>query len=384
MKAKAFLVLGFLVVASVVWLLGRPAAPPGIGSAPAGDVTELTVLYSSEKKEWIEAAAAGFAKAHPDIHLALVGKGSFDMAQSILDGRDKPVVWSPADSLVMNLVESEWETRTRARLVDAAGEDAPAPLVVTPLVFAVWDDRAAVLTRNTGGAVSFKTLARALAADGGWASVDGDPRWGFVKLGHTDPTRSNSGLQALFLMSLEYYDRRTLDVPDLLAPKYQEFVRGIERGVTKHEASSGTFMNEMILFGPSKYDIAVVYESLAVAELEHAQGRWGPLRVAYPPITVWSDNPVAVLRGDWVTEAQRRAGRLFIKELRSKGAQEQALRFGFRPADPAVPLLNTDPANPFAKFAGRGVRVDLPPAVDAPSGAVVKTMMTMWQRMMQR
>ena len=29
------------------------------------------------------------------------------------------------------------------------------------------------------------------------------------------------------------------------------------------ETSTGTFMTEMVLYGPSKYDIAVVYEVLA-------------------------------------------------------------------------------------------------------------------------
>ncbi len=53
---------------------------------------------------------------------------------------------------------------------------------------------------------------------------------------------------------------------DLLKPEYQAFIRDIEKGVTGFGASTGTFMTEIIRFGPSKYDVAFVYENLAIAE----------------------------------------------------------------------------------------------------------------------
>src|SRR5207302_1259445 len=114
--------------------------------------------------------------------------------------------------------------------------------------------------------------------------------------GHTDPTRSNSGLQALLLMTLEYYDKKKgLDVGDLLDPKYQTWVKEIEKGVPKFETSTGAFMTDMIRFGPSKYDIAVVYENLAISQIENAQGKWQTLKLVYPAETLWSDHPVAIL-----------------------------------------------------------------------------------------
>src|SRR5262249_23079402 len=158
----------------------------------------------------------------------------------------------------------------------------------------------------------------------------GQARWGFVKLGHTDPTKSNSGLEALYLMTLEYYGRPKLAIEDLLDAKYQEFVKGIEKGVTKFESSTGTFMTDMVRFGPSKYDIAVVYESLAISQLGDAAGRWGKLKVYYPSTTIWSDHPIALIEAPWVSEAQKSAGRKLIAFLRSKPAQQRALEYGFR------------------------------------------------------
>ena len=101
-------------------------------------------------------------------------------------------------------------------------------------------------------------------------------------------------------------------------------------------------MTDMVRFGPSKYDIAVVYENLAVSRLENAQGRWGSLKIYYPAITLWSDHPIALLDAEWVTAAQKVAARRLIAFLRSRPQQQRALAFGFRPADPAVPIRTAD------------------------------------------
>ncbi len=40
---------------------------PTAQTKPVDQVTAITVVYSTEKKEWIEATTAEFAKAHPEI-----------------------------------------------------------------------------------------------------------------------------------------------------------------------------------------------------------------------------------------------------------------------------------------------------------------------------
>lgn len=105
---------------------------------PAVKGTTITVLYSTEKKDWIEAAAAEFAKLHPEIKVELVGKGSIDAAQAILDGAAQPTVWSPADTMAMNMLSSDWQTKNHADLIAPSGEDAPQALLLTPLVFVCW------------------------------------------------------------------------------------------------------------------------------------------------------------------------------------------------------------------------------------------------------
>ncbi|AUX48461.1 hypothetical protein SOCE26_099990 [Sorangium cellulosum] len=398
MKAKGIIIAGFLLaVAAVLFLTTRdrqtaaPEAAPAGAAAPASAApppaaaTEISMLYSSEKQEWVEAALADFRKEHPEIALRLKAMGSIEAAQAIVDGSEKPTIFSPADSLVQNLLTSDWQTKHKTELFAASGDEAPQPVVITPLVFVVWEDRANALLKASRGEISWQVIHRAVKSNEGWPAVGGQPAWGFVKLGHTDPTRSNSGLQALLLMTLDYHKKTSgLAVGDLLNPKYQAWIGEVERGVPRFETSTGAFMTDMIRFGPSKYDIAVVYENLAIAQLENAQGRWGNLKVYYPATTLWSDHPIAVLQADWVTPAQRQAAGVWVRYLRSRPVQEKALVYGFRPADTTVPLKTASQQNPFTRLSQHGVKIEIPPVAQAPDGQVVKNLMMMWTRVVAR
>ena len=407
MKPKQAIVIGFLAAVGVIIYLavgrkpsmtkvmsgGGPTAPigtPATADPITGDV-ELPFEYSTEKKDWLEAAVAAFQNANPKIHVKLIGKGSLEGANAILDGSDKPVLWSPADSLVANLLASDWQTKHQSQLFPTSGDSGPQPLLLTPLVFVVWQERASVLvdsssasSRSTSGQLSWKTIHKAVASPKGWAGIGGKPAWGFVTLGHTDPNKSNSGMQAIALMAYEYFNVTSgLTVEQLLDPKFQDFVKETERGVQRFESSTGTFMTDMIRFGPSKYDIAVVYESLAVSQLENAQGRWGSLHIYYPPVTIWSDHPVVLLDAPWVTAEQKQAGARLIAFLRSTPIQTTALRFGFRPADTSVPMKTAEGANPFTKSAQYGLSLELPPAAQPPDGPVLRNMLMMWSRVVK-
>jgi hypothetical protein len=392
MKPRVLLVIGVLAAAlGVFYLLAAPMVPPAgaveperVLTAPRGRPTDITFLYSTEKRAWVESALADFQRTHPGVRVRLVEKGSLEAARAILEGHEHPTVWSPADSAELRLLAADWATdASHGPLFATQGDAVPQPLVLTPLVFVGWEDRMAVLRKaGGGGALSWRTLQRAVASDQGWPAVGGPPEWGFVKLGHTDPTKSNSGLQALLSATLEYLSRRAgVTQGDLLAPGYQAWLQGLERGVTRFESSTGTFMTDLVRFGPSRYDLALVYESLAIQHLGQAEGRWGRLHVDYPPVTLWSDHPAAVLQADWVTPEQREAALEWVAFLRSPEVQARALTFGFRPADPNVPLKTQDADNPFTRLSAQGIRVDVPPAADVPDASVLRTLLDLWTRM---
>lgn len=400
MKPKFVILIGFLIAVGVILYAavgraprgnaasssGGPGGDPRTRADPAGAAVEIAFEYSTEKRDWLEAAVARFQTAHPEIRVKLIGKGSLDAANAILDGTDRPVLWSPADSLVANLLASDWQTKNQSALFPTTGDAAPQPLVLTPMVFVVWEERARVLVdpaaagSNAAAQLTWKTIRKAVTSPTGWAGIGGKPGWGFVTLGQTDPGKSNSGLQALALMAYEHFHITSgLTVEHLLDPKFQDFVKDIERGVQRFEPSTGTFMTDMIRFGPSRYDIAVVYESLAVSQLTNAEGRWGSLHIYYPSVTIWSDHPVVRLDAPWVSADQARAGEQLIAFLRSKEIQSTAVQFGFRPADTSVSMKTTGD-NPFTRAQPYGLSLELPPAAQPPDGAVIRNLLRMWSR----
>jgi len=398
MKSKVLILVLFAATAIAILLLSRPkpgtqtvasVAPEPASSTPPlppKAEVELSFVYSTEKKEWIEAAVTEFSAAHPEVKVALNGKGSLEASDAILDGTLKPVLWSPADSLVLKMFAADWLTKNGQAAL-SEGEDQPEPLLLSPLVFVAWEDRAKALESFGGGSITWKTIHQAVSSNQGWPSVKGKADWGFVKLGHTDPTRSNSGLQTLVLVALEYFGKSTgaeLHTEDLLKPDFQKFLRELEAGVTKFENSTGTFMTDMVRFGPSKYDVAVVYESSAISQLSNAQGRWGNLRVYYPKLTLWSDHPIALLNAPWVTSEQRSAARQLSAFLRSKAVQERALRFGFRPAETSVPLKTADPENPFTRLSEFGVSANVPSVAEPPDASVIRNLLALWARIRQQ
>ncbi len=294
---------------------GKPAAP----TPAATPQIEIAFEYSTEKEQWLDSALAGFEADNPAIKVKRISKGSLEAEAAILDGTDKPVLWSPADSGIANLLSADWQTKTGT----AAFVGKPDPLVLSPLVYVVWEDRAKVLLDASKGQITWRAIRDAVASAKGWPAIGGKPAWGFVKLGQTDPTKSNSGLEALVLMAHEYFGAtKPLAVEQLLDPKFQDFVAGIEAGVPHFEASTGTFMTDMVRFGPSKYDVAVVYESRAISELQNAQGRWGSLHIYYPSVTVWSDHPIVMFAS--ATAEQQAAAQADRVSQEREGADHRA------------------------------------------------------------
>lgn len=362
-------------------LFDRFRAQPGPAATPAARV-RVPVLFGTEKERWLRAAVDEFQKRRPEIGVDLKGLGTIDSVRAVAEGREKPVVWSPADEVALNLLDHEWAAAHGAPIVDRSEGAAPDPLVLTPLVMITWEDRAKALAAAGKGDPTDWQVVHALATDPrGWLGLQSPAEWGFVKPGHTAPSASNSGLQTLILMAYGYHKKRTGLVPaDILDPAFQKWMREVETAVGKFGASSGTYMRDMVLYGPSKYDLVWNYESVAIAEMGAAQGRWGNLAVFYPKPTLWSNHPFAVLKADWVSDEQRAAARDLRAFLLSPEVQARALEFGFRPANPEVKLVSTDPQSPWNRLKPFGVRLDVPAVAETPSGEVTRLLLETWRR----
>ncbi len=344
------------------------------GLAPGSGV-RLGIAYGTEKERWLQWAKGEFEKtsAGKRVRIDLIPMGSLEGAQAILASDERIQVWSPASALYKDVFVQDWKLK---------GGGSPIlreeSLALTPMVFVFWAERHDAFVRKYG-TVSFKTLAQALADPSGWQGIAGKPEWGYFKLGHTHPNQSNSGLATLVLMAYDYHGKsRGLALADILDPEYQAWENGVERSVAGLTNSTGNMMREMVLKGPSAYDALFVYESVALDYLKNAEGRWGELRIRYPPRNLWSDNPYYVLDVPWSSAEQREAASAFLDFLLSEPIQRQALVHGFRPGNPAVPVKTPD--SPFVLYQRFGLSVDFGEICEPPKAEVINNLLAGWQR----
>jgi len=348
----------------------------------------ISVLYSTEKALWIEEAVERFAKTKTriggrPIEIELEASGSREMYLAILDGK-QPDLISPASMLQIALLEDLSKSKFGYALVNPQDKATCRPVLTSPLVLVAWKDRADVLWGDNPNGNMWRRMHDALVDPKGWESY-GHPEWGYIKFGHTNPLSSNSGFQTLVLMTYNYFEKtHGLVSADILAnPEYQQWLIEFESTISKFGDSTGTYMNEIISYGPSMYDFVAVYEATAIEQLENAVGRYGELHIYYPPATSLSDHPFCVLQGDWVTREKAQAAQAFLDFLTEPEMQELALlEYGFRPVDPAISLEQS--GSPFTRYTANGVKLQLPPEVETPRGDVLQTLLDFWQRNVQR
>lgn len=351
----------------------------------------VSVLYSTEKEAWLNEVIVDFENTNPTIDghpvkIDLEKMGSWEINAAVMDGTSQPVIVSPASSLQIAALQDSSTVKFGNPLVNPADKSACRSVLMTPLVLIAWKERADVLWGSQPGKSLWKDLHNALTNPQGWAAYN-HPEWGYVKFGHTDPLKSNSGFMTILLMTYGYYGNiSNLDASDILSNnEYQSWFLETEASIGQFEHSTGPLMEKMIVYGPSTFDIVAVYEATAIEQAENAVGRYGELRVYYPPAALWSDHPFCIVNGDWVTTQQSEAAKLFIDYLTSKPAQEIALlKYGFRPVDTSISLEQT--GSPFDRYAANGFRADLSgiPNVEIPAGNVLNTLRDFWSRNVSR
>ncbi len=351
----------------------------------------VSVLYSTEKQAWLDEVIIGFEKTNPTVDghpvkIKLEKMGSWEINAAVLDSTRQPVIVSPASSLQIAALQSDSIAEMGKALVNPADSVACRPTVTTPLVLVAWKERAEALWGNQPGKSTWKDLHDALTDPQGWAAYN-QPDWGYVKFGHTDPLKSNSGFMTIVLMTYGYHDKTSgLQANDILSDEaYQKWFLETEASIGQFEHSTGPLMEKMVAYGPSALDFVAVYEATAIEQAENAVGRYGELRVYYPPALLWSDHPFCIVSADWVTPQQTAAAQLFMDYLTDKPAQELALlKYGFRPVDDSIPLEQT--GSPFDRYAANGFRADLSnlPDVEIPAGNALNTLRDFWSRNVNR
>lgn len=334
----------------------------------------IGIAYGTEKKAWLQWAVEQFAKTEQGkkIKIELIPMGSIEGAKAVLDQDRRIHVWSPASSLVQDLLVEPW---MKEHQKDPIISDAP--LVLTPMVIVMWADRYEAFMAKYQ-AVDFKTIAQALSEQTGWTAIAGKPEWGLFTFGHTMPTHSNSGLLALVLMAYDYANvSRGLKAKHIMDEEFLTWQATTQENMSADETSTGKLMTKMLRFGPSELNGVIVYENLVLSNLETAKGRWGEIKIVYPTRSVWNDNPYYILNVPWSTSEHQEAAKIFQDFLLSQKAQREARdKYLFRPASLEVPILEEESA--FAQLK-ESVQVDVA-TIKRPRAEVLNQLIQIWTR----
>jgi len=387
----------YLLIALAVLILAVVSPPfRALAYAPLRDLIlpepapiTLSLLYSTEKEAWLQEAIPAFEKTRPrvqghPVRVVMKKSGSREMVLAVLEGSEKPDLISPASLLQISILQNLSTGKLGRSIVNPADVTTCRPVLYTPLVLVAWKERAAVLWGDNPNGNMWLRLHDALVNPQGWAAY-GRPEWGYIKFGHTNPLKSNSGFQTILLMTYNYFGKTGgLSSADILVNSdYQKWFKEFEESISKFGDSTGTYMTEIVAYGPSLYDIVAVYEASAIEQAENAVGRYGALQVYYPPATLLSEHPFCILQAEWVEPTKVQAAQLLLDFLTGREMQQLALlKYGYRPVDPAIPL--EQPGSPFTRYAANGFRVNIPPQVELPPGDVLNTLLDFWQRNVQR
>ena len=262
--------------------LAIAAAALGLATAPLPGLRRpLLVAVGSELETAMGEIEPLFERQHPSIDLRWQVQGAQDMVNRSLDaGEERPRVLIPANQDLLR----ELADGLRARGEDSPFVRPPQAIARTLLVAVAWPERARTLF--PGGRFDLERLRRAARA-GRWAGIGGPEAWGSFDLRTTDPLRSNSAQLTLALWC------RNEPTPDCPA--------ALRRAVYRPARSTDILLREFLSAGPNEGDVAMVYESSALARQEEARRqRPGGVVLLVPDPTFETVLAAAVLRGPGV------------------------------------------------------------------------------------
>ena len=337
-----------------------------VATEPPGTVI-VTIASSVTKQKWMEAVVGKFhaegaktADGSP-IRIEVKGVLSGGSMSKILDGKLKPVVWSPgADSWVQQFREL-WAQQGRPPVV---AQDCKAS-VYSPIGLAMWRPMAEALGWPDRP-IGWKSISDLASDPRGWARY-GHPEWGRLKLGHPHPKYSSAGM--LYMASFVYgVTGKTggLSVADIYAPKVTKAMGVLAQNTSKYGMISTDLLRLMAQHGPAFLHAVSAFEEGTVRlNLERRKDLRWPLVFIFPSEgTFWSSHPYCIMEGaDWVDAKQTEAAVKFLDYLLAEMQQALAVRHLLRPLDSRIPIrspLSLD------NGADPRVRPDSVPALEMP------------------
>lgn len=310
-------------------------------TTPTSKELVLTIANSDTKQEWLDKViplfhAEGKATSKgTKIRVEAIPVLSGGSMNDILEGKLKPIVWSPGVESWVEQFKEEWKQRGHRYLMSESCQ----PTIYTPLGFTIWRPMAEALGWPEQP-VGWQTIVELSTDTKGWERY-GHPEWGQFRFGHAHPL-SNSGM--LTMVSLVYGmtgKTDTLTPAEVYDPKVETALRNLENNTSKYGLSSRTLLELMIKEGPRYLHVVTNYESDTIrSNLQRREELRFPLAFIFPSEgTFWANHPYCILdQAAWVSEEEAEAAVIFRDYLLAPKQQQLAIDSLLRPLDSNLPL----------------------------------------------
>jgi Ca-activated chloride channel family protein len=303
----------------------------------------VQIASSVTKQKWMEEAVRNFYAAGRNktpkgakIVVEVRGVRSGGSMWKILDGRLKPVVWSPGAVSWVEQFRKRWKEKTNHSLIS---QKCPAS-VFSPIGIAMWRPMAEALGWPDKP-VGFKKIVELASDPKGWARY-GHPEWGKLRIGHPHPLYSSAGM--LFLSAFSYGIKgKTADLTaaDIYESDVKNAFKTLAQNTSKYGMISTDLLRLMAEQGPSFLHAVSAFEEGTVRlNIEWASELRFPVAFIFPEEgTFWSSHPYCILdKAEWVDEDEAEAAKIFLDFLLTRSQQEAAARNLLRPLDSSITI----------------------------------------------
>jgi len=230
-KIPTIVIIGILILSIIVLDVFRQLQFRG-----KKDEIVLNVLYTSEKKGWMNSIADDFpdwfSERNPgqNVRLQFEVLGTRTSMLSILSGESKPAVWSPATTVWVPLLDWSWKRKFSSTILDF---DQIKSLVVSPIIMGTWQSY-----KDDNNFTSWVDL---------YDLADTD-----LRLAHTSAQESNSGYMAV-LLEITAASGKTPDqilLSDLQNSTIQSWLEKVESKAVLYGTSTGFLAKQAVQLGP--------------------------------------------------------------------------------------------------------------------------------------
>ncbi len=314
----------------------------------------LTMVFSSEKKGWIEDMVSDFKEWFYQQHGKTVSvnfrsMGSREMVIALQTGEINPILWSPASNLQLALLNAAYPEILNLSQV--------FHLIYSPTIIGTWNT-------SYPGIEGFEDL-RQIAIQPSE-----------LRFAHTDPRLSNSGYTSMMMQLAaffnyttgSYYNASKITVENItdesgIDDTLAGWLEGIEKEADYYGKSTGYLAEK----AKTDYDVYYVYENIII-ELNQDPLLNKKAIAIYPEEGLFTNaHPFCILDASWISEEDAWVAKQYMTFMGLNSSIERAFTRGFRPYDNSI-LTNSTYNQTFNNYFNSefGVQYNPPMLVHSP------------------